>query len=481
MVKKVEPELFEQLWPVSIGELSTAALQALPDGEYQKLRRAIYLRELANTGSKKAAHASLRELKKKREPYEAVLLPKKVMMGRFKQCDLLEALYPKREAKWVAPLKRTESSDIDLVDFSLIDHPKETLQALAGIAKAETHEIATTLNFKDERVYDIGAFLILRVMHDRMLPFVIGGKMHRRIQKVIDAVGLRHGMGMGRFSNNNTDDVFPFPLQLRRPPKAGHYRNTALEASTKEKAADILVQSMNKWLNKLDEPEELTDDGRAFVTGLLGEVLNNAERHSNLELRNNGNWFTAGFMARRRRDGVLPKDANNIKHVCHLSFLSLGKTIAESISTADERILKPMQKYVELHKSKVRTEEALKTIYALQDGISRVPQSEGGTIGGIGMLDIVELVNELSHNGAKGDAALTIVSGKTCIILKGKYRSFDWNTGYKRHQFFNEHNDINKPPDDSVIVGLDQKFPGVIISVRFELEQKEDASVSNEN
>lgn len=473
--------LFEHVWPTSYRKLTAEILQSLPDRDYKQLTKAIYKRELENSGSKSSAKEKLRYLKKLREPYTASDLPKKIMIGKYRECQLLEALYPGREKKWLPPLRRNKRSDIDLENFSLIDTPQETLNDLAEIAAAETTEMATRLNFNDERVRDIGAFLVLRVMHDRMLPFIFGGDMHPRVQKVIDAVGLRHGMGMGRFPESNRDDVFAFPFLRRKPPEEGHFRNIALEASTREKAADNLVVTINKWLNKLDAPEELTNEGRGFVKNLLGEVLNNAERHADLELRNNGNWFTAGFMARRRKVEGLDKSPENTKQVCHLAFLSLGKTIAETISTADEHVLEAMKQYVELHKSKAISEEALKMIYALQDGSSRFPQGENDPIGGIGMLDIVELVNDLSSNGASGDAALTIVSGRTCIILKDKYRRFDEDEGYRRRQFFNDDNDINQSPDIEAIVNLDQNFPGVVISVRFELEQKEDASISSEN
>ncbi|WP_417449541.1 hypothetical protein [Kordiimonas sp.] len=466
------PVLFSSIWPISSKSLTYEILSKMPERELWQLKRAIYKREFARSGSHAFAKRKIRELRLKLHPYSAPKkMPLVVKASRYKECHILDSLVPKRERLWTTPIKRVKSGTHEISNFSLIDNPEETFGNLKKIAQAECAELEATLNFQDEKVIDIGAFLVLRVMHERMLPFIRGGKMNESVKKVIEAVGLREGMRIVRFTNTDMSDVFPFPLHQRLPPEKGHFRNIALEPSTREKASDNLVNTINKWLSNLDEPEQLTKEGCGFVTGLLGEVLNNAERHSNLDYRMNGNWYTAGFMAKRRIDPNGPKSDTNAKYVCHLAFLSVGKTISETIQTADENIVEAMAGYVNLHRNKHLSEESLRTVYALQDGISRTSQSDDSSINGVGMLDIVDLVNELSNDGENGNAALTIVSGKTCIILKDKYRSFDWGDDNKRRQFLNEQNDINQPPDPDCIVELKQKFPGVVISVRFELEQ----------
>ena len=477
ILKNNELLTFNSIWPTSLRRLSSLQLQSLPDQEYKKLRSAFYRRQLKLTNSKVNARKIARKLDRIRSPeFEKPFLPKSVMAGKKAECEILDSFVPDRKKRWIRPFKRTKSEAISLDSFSFIDKPNKTMKLLAEIALAECDQIGTSLDFDEERVFDIGPYLVLSIMHERMLRFLSGGRITNRVRKVLDAVGLSYKMGFNKFKDESRYlDVDAFPVKQKNRKGKERTKQVATDASTKEKVADEFVAKINKWLHQLKESEVLNADGRSFVLNLMSETLCNAERHSLPDGKDEGNWQIVGFMAKRRIDNSIDRDdPDNIKLACHLSVVSIGNTIAQSIETTDDETKSDMYAYVKKHKSRVFDADTLKTVYAVQDGISRIDQKNNPK-GGVGLIDMVSFVNSMVENKTNTDAALAIISGSSCLLFKDEYCSYGHFEEDRRIQFFNDSNDITLPPNPHYVKKLDYFFPGTIISARFDLEQIEDA------
>jgi hypothetical protein len=154
--------------------------------------------------------------------------------------------------------------------------------------------------------------------------------------------------------------------------------------------------------------------------------------------------------------------------------VSLGRTIAESLATCDGVTKRDLGAYCQRHKSSRLSEETLATVFALQDGVSRLPQGYGRSRGGVGMMDMVQFMNELSGTPpVKLSPRLVIISGHACVTFRDSYRmgaperAVRQGTSARRVQWFNVQNDVGHPPDAEYAFALPRRFPGTLISLRF--------------
>src|SRR3546814_7699631 len=109
---------------------------------------------------------------------------------------------------------------------------------------------------------------------------------------------------------------------------------------------------------------------------MVGEDLDNAERHSSGD--GDGDWSMAAFMAKRNE----PDHPNAMR--CFLAFLSVGKSIAETIDEAPETVQKFCRRYASHHVRGGQSKDTLITIAALQDGVTSAHKAYKGGRGGTG-------------------------------------------------------------------------------------------------
>jgi hypothetical protein len=216
----------------------------------------------------------------------------------------------------------------------------------------------------------------------------------------------------------------------------------------------------------------LTDDGLTLVESITGEALDNAETHSDL-IKEDGSWTVAGFMTGPERHFRL-----------HLSFLSLGATVAESVAECPEPIRTGMEAYVNRH-ARVRnnlTAPDLRTVYALQDGVTRLGRKlEGGAKGGTGLADVIEFFSSLASAGEGADPPkLAIVSGSTYIGIGSPYDhalresvpGVAPGETLPRRLWFNRPNSETLPPDADHVYSLPASIKGTLVTMAFDLEQR---------
>ena len=357
--------------------------------------------------------------------------PTELLRWKKKDCDLLSSFYRERDQNWIPiKLRKIRSKIHDVNNFSFIDNPHETLDSLHRISKLEAEELEVRIDFKDKKISDIGPYLVWGLMRKKMAPISTGGSMDGAIQHVL---------------------------------------NAAISIPTFTKVADDLVKTIDHWLSKaITPPLALAKTGRGHVTGLVGEVLNNAERHS--VPSRDGGWVVAGFMCRREAENKPQGD-----FICNLTFISRGMSIAESISAPeDTKTAEHLERYLSLHMPSIFKKgvdpELLKTVFALL--------LNEDSIGGIGLMDIISFTNILGiTDNPDLRPRVTILSGNACIMLKDQYAAPYSPQGEetfeiegKRMQWFNHAKSLDIAPDPDYVFLTKFKFPGTVITLRFCLD-----------
>jgi hypothetical protein len=452
-------------WPISVGEVSASELRTLGDEDFKLLVRRVKRRERETHGE---AHANsiARKLQLMRRTNRRIPFSQDVLLARHRECPFLDALVANRKTRWLKIKNRRRGVTIACKNFSFIDNPLPTFEALSLIAEAECEAVNFRVDFLDTFVQDIGPYLVLGMMRERMAPVVAGGKVHKRVIKVLEAVRLREFLKMGSFGKVSMRDVWPFPLTQRRRSGTSTSKQIALQPTTTELTADQIVEKVNYWLRELEPAQELTEHGASKIKGMVGEILNNAERHS--RVGGDGEWITAGFMARRDIGTHDPK----FVHICHLCFFNPGRPISETIRDAPAEIKAQIERYIAKHTGCGVCDDTLATVFALQDGISRVLQGDGNPSGGTGLMDVVEFANEVGISELEEkDPKVVIISGSSLIRFDAPYRrGLSSDSDGRRLQWFNAENDVMEPPDPSHVMDLPIQFPGTLISVRVVLD-----------
>jgi hypothetical protein len=210
----------------------------------------------------------------------------------------------------------------------------------------------------------------------------------------------------------------------------------------------------------------LTADGKGTLGNMIGEILNNAEDHSPL----NTYYVTANYY-------VDKGDSNDNKEnvgVLNLSFMNFGYSIYEGLEqTKNENsdvysFLDGV--YSELGRVPF-SKENLFTLYALQDGVSRLKfQDLSRGTGTMTFINCFYSIGDYENVDRELSPQLSILSGSTQLLCNNRYRPFQSNDG-SFSLSLNSENDLTKPPDKRNVLSLKYKFPGTILSVRFCLNE----------
>jgi hypothetical protein len=452
-------------WPISGDRVSLQLLRSLPPESARYLAALIKRRNLKYGGASFAKKQARQVLKGYRKATSKAGTP--TQQTKFPDhphsSALLDAFVPDRSKIWRQRARRKGGlTTINLQKFSFIDQPVETLKKLQQLAVAECKAMKVRVNFMDNSVHDVGPYLVFGLMQRHFAPVLRGGRITATVQQAIEAVGLKHLLGMD-FVNatQHVKDVWPFQLAQR----TGELESPNLpdSPSKQEKVAANFASAVSHWLGQLHPPRELSEEGRGKVMNLIGEALNNAERHS-AKTGDPGDWWIAGLMSPERfeQDGDQPEHA---EYVCRAAIVSLGATIPETISaSANPDVAADVVAYCKRHKG-LCAEATLAMVMALQDGSTCRPEEE---IGGVGIMDMAEMAYSLSAHTGNARSEMAIISGDSYTIFRAPYR-FGTRSAEKepRLQWFNAQNSYDLPPDPTHIMSLPVHIPGTVISLRF--------------
>ena len=384
----------------------------------------------------------------------------------------LDGLYPQRETKWLPVASRLRTrvhEEIDVNNFCFLSNPVETLNNLERIARVEATCLSSRINFLDKQCKDIGPWLVFAVMRNHMARVFNGGAISSSMSKVISALGLQKALQFSLEPNlDGHADVWAFPLRARRPAGTSTSETQHLDPQAAEKVGGDLCGAISQWLSEC-VGQELTRQGQRRVKKIVGESLDNAERHSRREHTNDGDWMLTGFMAKR-------KGPNGPLFKCQLSFLSIGSSISETIQDAPEETLQLMDEYIADHAPSLPNHhfaaDHLRTIFALQDTVTRDRNAFEQGRGGTGFRDIVCLFGDLAGNETgENDARLAIVSGRTCLHIGFTHSEAATPLPNQRFNIWlNETNDRGLPPDHNAVLELEKAFCGTLITMGFTLD-----------
>ncbi len=405
------------------------------------------------------------------------IVSKEKLLARYRRSLMLDAFYSDREKEWLLLHKRKNRAPIKVKKFSFLDAPIQTIETLQEIALAESKYDDVVVDFHFEYCKDIGPFLVLGVMAKEMSPFLKGGDISPSTKKVLEAVELDQFLKMNFKNKEKLIDVWPFSLASRYP---SNQQAVSLAGSSQkiEKVSQNFASTIDKWIGKAvkrDQKERvacLNEKGHTYVISLIGEILDNAQRHADLEKEEAGEWHIAGFMAKRYRE-------NNRQHdyICHVSVLNLGDSIGKTISDnkTTDFILKFLKKYTSMHMNKYIDDgkaELLNTVAALQKGISRFAEEENMAGNGTGFVTMMEIIKYFENSDIPDlEPCVTIISGSSCITFNGKYGPNKVDESGKHFTWLNEENTYEKEPDEENAFMLPVKFPGTVLSFRFNINK----------
>lgn len=386
-----------------------------------------------------------------------------------KASRVLDSMLPKRASRWVPMMRRRAQRVVNFNQLSFFDDPNGALQAMIDLAEAELDGLNVAVNFNFDRCEDIGPYLLLSEVVPFLAPVFSRGRMTPSVQKVLDAVGLRHQLRMQFPGLKDLRDVYAFPVQRRRPTGTSTSISKDLDPQTREAVADQFCEELDYWFYESQTECELSDSGRSHLKNMIGELLCNAERHSSISDKD-GSWSVAGFMARRDTE-------NGEEYKCFLAFLSLGDTIPDSLTaTAAPQMKAQIDSVVSKLKSTARSPQSKDTLVALtalQDTVTRDAEAFGDSRGGTGLFDVADFVRLLGSR-LNGDctARIAIVSGQSCILMQHPYiQGVRAEPGDGRRLWFNEGNTTDRPPDQRFVFDLQRRLPGTVISVAFTLDR----------
>lgn len=364
--------------------------------------------------------------------------------------------------------------------FSLIENPDEVFSVLKCITAAAFNKKIKEINFdysKSENL-EIGALTLKNIICLNLMKknIILGGNfpgvkdrnedgsIKEKYKKAIEILvhsGLFNAL---RLNPEEFFDKVNVPIKL---PLHGTGKDTVLIPCKKLNRGEIeknVTQYFNKCLRKSINGE-LSENGLRIFDKIIGEVISNCHEHSGSEFNQ---YFCSGHFTQ------LDEDYGNYQ----LFIVNFGQTIYEGLkdfNTLPKNVKVRIEKLVDLHKKKwykifdktIWDEEALYTLFSLQNKVSRV--FDETKTRGTGTIKMLQAFQEVGGcNKAECIPKMTIISGKTQILIddseicKLKNRTITFNTS----------NTLEDRPNENYVKKIENYFPGTIIDLNIYLDKK---------
>lgn len=400
---------------------------------------------------------------------------RKVLIAHQKPSVLLDSFVANRERRWVPMAQRLRArkrSAVEVKDFTFLKHPNNTIRLLREVAEQEATVLSSQIHFLDKECLDIGAWLIMAAIRQEMAPIFTGGAISKELIRVITALEMSSALRMNLpppDPKRGASQVWAFPLRSRRPAGTSTSKTQFLDPQDAEEVATDLCEAISSWLTEC-AGQCLNLDGRRNVLQLVTETLDNAERHSRPEYENDGDWMMTGFMS-------VSGTESERRFNCQIALLSVGSPISETVRQCDAQTAEKMETYVKSHEASFRKfrrgDQHLRTIYALQDFVSRDKNANESERGGTGFSDIIRVFADLSgHENPDVFARLAVVSGHTCLHLSRDDcdLALSQSIGKPFNIWLNDAHDNAIQPRDGCVVELEHEFKGTLITMCFEFD-----------
>lgn len=366
--------------------------------------------------------------------------------------------------------------------FSILSNPKESYESIGKIVKAlicqEGQEVWIDYNncqdsdlltqlFLDAILKDwdeFGKFCIRANLHHKYLRVrSIGGRNYHNlaIQKMLNSVGSPTILLKRRF---DYQQIIPFNLRYFDKEDETVKR---LGASN-ELDTTLLIEYVNDCLNKVGK--KLTDDAAAALGTVIAEPVINASEHSTLKSR-----YLIGYF--ENQSEAFEEEVHGILNLVIMNF---GKSIYEKFKYPDDgEIINSLcvQQMKDLsdfyNKNKIFQinkfqESTLWTLYALQQGVTIVPDANRGN----GTIQFINEFFNLRQSDDINESRMYLLSGNTIIEFDGTYNlnNISDKDGNKRMiMAFNKQGSLREKPDKRYVRYTNYFFPGTAIYARIAL------------
>jgi len=361
--------------------------------------------------------------------------------------------------------------------FSLFHNPDKVIETYHIIFKYGSMSSIPGLNFNHTLCTDLelGASAVMDVFVIHLLEykkrllkksFAISGTLPSKgqISEVLFVSGLLKHLKIDK-SIPKIIHEHKQNLKTLELIRGGQHATTMLvtKAMNSQTAATKIIKYIAECVRTQDC--ELSKEGHRYFSHLICEVLDNCQIHSGDFCQ----WFALGHF-----DIV----EGNTYGQCNLVLFNFGNTIYESLKNGQlspeiESQLYNLSKQFTNKRKSDWNEEELWTLYALQEGISRLKNTdENQRDRGVGTVKLINAFQEIGRAKDGNTPTMSIISGNTYILFNNKYfledKVIDGTT--VKTIAFNETNDINLPPDPENVKRLENYFPGTIITMKFYLD-----------
>lgn len=358
--------------------------------------------------------------------------------------------------------------------FCLEEYYNETIEIIGQIALSIWENIGKniTIDFsKCEYVGQSALFLLQILRLELQSDFndlnnrlsVLNSKIDIKIIKSKDITVNLNLLLCGYFT---AEDEFELEEGVTPINTLGYLKGKKQQKSYLENKKGINATKIVDYINEclIRNSFELSETGVNDITGMIGEILSNAEDHSPFS----SYYVTANY--------TQIKDNENDENVglLNLSFLNFGYSIYEGLLETkhdNSELFKELQYGCMVLQTKATfTDENLFTLFALQDGVSRLKyKDESRGTGTMKFINCFFSFGDYQNTNKQQSPTLSILSGNTQLICDNKYKPFV--TDNKCYVSLNDDNDLSLPPNKSHLKDLRYKFPGTLLSVRAFLNQ----------
>jgi len=104
----------------------------------------------------------------------------------------------------------------------------------------------------------------------------------------------------------------------------------------------------------------------------------------------------------------------------------------------------------------------------LQDDVTSDKEAGWDRRGGFGMMSVLDFVEAIADSDRTQH--MVLVSGSSCVHMKGVYRVGTKSEGGCRVQWFNREQEPGKVPDPQYVLDLKRSFPGTAVSIGFTVD-----------
>jgi len=230
--------------------------------------------------------------------------------------------------------------------------------------------------------------------------------------------------------------------------------------------------TIRRYINEnLRQHDFMLDELNAsYLDGIISEVLNNAEDHSEFDT-----WYVSGNIFKSQHE----KGSEEVVSELNLAFLNFGYSIYDGFENSKNENISTYRGMTELYKEvKLQmtspeqfSKEELFTLYALQEGISRLNYAtEDRGTGTMKILKSFINLGDYVDEQKKLEPSFLIYSGNVFLKCDHEYRP----TSYEGLDVLalNKENDLGKLPEKSHLKKLKSRFPGTFLVVKLYLNKR---------